>query len=1227
MLSIRLVSFEASDINASETENDSCDTDYKAGSERKYVVKMYGIDEKGTTCCVTAEGFTPYFYVKVPSSWKTHDKSRLKETLYDLTGSKFWEGTIVSMKLIRRNTLYGFDADSGSKFVRIDFCSEQARNKFKNLWYTTVGETRRLTTLDCNGDQLELYEAHIPPLLRLFHVQNISPSGWIKIDTRHLREDQSNRTSCHLSYTVPYTHIKGDADKQVSAPYKVMSFDIEASSSHGDFPLAKKDYTVLAREILRRPEDKSIAELVELAFSTGSEHVSTIHSKTKPKDLQNMINKLTRTQVQTNSGSLNIEDIRLGQKQSEDDNLVRAVARHFTDCGFPGVKGDEVTFIGSSFYTVGSGSEPYLNDMLVVGDCNDNNEVPNTRIRSCKTEQEVLLKWADLVNEEDPDIVIGYNIMGFDFGFMYDRSTELGCEEQFLKLSRHRGEVCINEDWRTGSRDIATSQIVIASGQHDLRYIDMPGRLVIDLYNVYRRDYNLVKYSLNYVSSQFIGDEVKSMQTIKTSKSHGVETEITCKNTAGVKPNSYVCFEHILHSSDQHQGGAKFKVVDVDHKRSTFNVKGYIKPITQGSLRWGLAKDDVSPQDIFRLTKGTADDRYVIAKYCVKDCTLVYDLFAKTDIMTSFVEMAGLCSVPMSFLVLRGQGIKLTSYMAKKCRDKNTLMPTINKGASEDAYEGAVVLSPKQGVYLDDPVACVDYSSLYPSCMISDNISHDSKVWTKEYDLDGILVRETGPRGANGDFVYDNLPGYNYVDVDYDMYKWQIKPLRGDRTRSSNTTVPQIKVKVGRKVCRFAQFPNERLGIVPSILRECLAARKATRSQQKLETDPFMKNVLDKRQLSIKITANSIYGQCGAKTSTFYDMDIAASTTALGRKLLLYARDTIEGCYANRRVQTKAVGECIVNAEYVYGDTDSVFFKFNPKRENGTKIIGKEALELTIELAKKAGELATQFLKEPHDLEYEKTFWPFILLSRKRYVGMLYEEDVNKCKRKAMGIVLKRRDNAPIVKDIYGGVIDILMKERDANAASSFLSRSLDDLANGNVPMNKLVLTKALRGHYKNPATIAHKVLADRMGRRDPGNKPKPGDRIEFIYIKNRKRGALQGEKIETPEFVKRQKLEIDYDHYITNQVMKPVQQVFGLMLEDLAVFKRKYRKRSKVWQTAVERARRKEEAKSTNTSQEEKIRNKEVKELLFSSSLAKIKRVSSGNASIMQFLNKHSGL
>ena len=51
--------------------------------------------------------------------------------------------------------------------------------------------------------------------------------------------------------------------------------------------------------------------------------------------------------------------------------------------------------------------------------------------------------------------------------------------------------------------------------------------------------------------------------------------------------------------------------------------------------------------------------------------------------------------------------------------------------------------------------------------------------------------------------------------------------------------------------------------------------------------------------------------------------------------------------------------------------------------------------------------------------------------------------------------------------------------------------------------MEKLVITKSLSADYKNPERIAHKVLADRIGKRDPGNKPNNGDRIPFVYIEN----------------------------------------------------------------------------------------------------------------------------
>jgi DNA polymerase elongation subunit (family B) len=385
-----------------------------------------------------------------------------------------------------------------------------------------------------------------------------------------------------------------------------------------------------------------------------------------------------------------------------------------------------------------------------------------------------------------------------------------------------------------------------------------------------------------------------------------------------------------------------------------------------------------------------------------------------------------------------------------------------------------------------------------------------------------------------------------------------------------------------------------------------------------LETDEFMKNVLDKRQIGYKLTANSLYGQCGAKTSTFYEKDIAACTTATGRLLLIYAKKIIEECYGDSICNTHHYGKVKTNAEYIYGDTDSVFFTFNLQTPDGKPIRGKEALEITIELAQEAGHLASSFLKGPHDLEYEKTFMPFCLLSKKRYVGMLYETDPNKCKRKEMGIVLKRRDNAPIVKDIYGGIIDILMKQQNIKQATDFLKSCLQNIVDEKYSIDKLIITKSLRSGYKNPKSIAHKVLSDRITARDPGNKPSSGDRIPFVYINSTNKKALQGEKIETPTYIKENNLKIDYSFYITNQIMKPVQQVFALVLEKIWSMQNKTPKIIK-FKRDVE-ALRKITDPDKFEDKLEQLKNKEVKALLFDEYLRETINEKEGNQSLTKF-------
>jgi DNA polymerase elongation subunit (family B) len=371
------------------------------------------------------------------------------------------------------------------------------------------------------------------------------------------------------------------------------------------------------------------------------------------------------------------------------------------------------------------------------------------------------------------------------------------------------------------------------------------------------------------------------------------------------------------------------------------------------------------------------------------------------------------------------------------------------------------------------------------------------------------------------------------------------------------------------------------------------------------------------------LTANSLYGGTGAKTSTFYEPDVAASTTATGRKLLTYAKRVIEDVYGDAICDTKNYGKVRTNAKYIYGDTDSVFFCLYLKEMDGTPIKNKKALEITIELSQEVGAVATKFLKKPHDLEYEKTFLPFCLLSKKRYVGILHEFDPDKGKRKSMGIVLKRRDNAPIVKDVYGGIIDILMNEKDIQKSIEYMQQCLQNIVDKTYPMNKLMITKSLRSNYKNPDQIAHKVLADRIAKRDPGNKPKPGDRMAFVYIVNDNRRALQGEKIETPAFIEQNQssVRIDYAHYISNQIMKPVLQVYALVLDQLPGFAKKMLKKRRFYKELEHQE--KILTPEKYAAKSEQMKNKEVKALLFDKYLKMCDREKDSQQSIKNFFGK----
>jgi DNA polymerase elongation subunit (family B) len=1520
---------------ASSSDDEKEKEKKKKGDEKQFLVQMYGINEKGETCSIIVDDFEPFFYIKVGDNWDLGKMNTMVREIKSAIGD-FYKDSITHFELVDSQKLYGFSAGKKSKFVKLVFKNTVVFNKVKNLWFQQLPDGQR--RVKPFTPYTQLYEANLPPLLRFFHLTKIFPNGWVMVSTR-APQAPIKSTTCTYEYVASQKLIKPLPEKETIVPYKIMSFDIEAGSSHGDFPLPKKTYKRLAinmmdnyAKIVANPAS-TFRQMVLTAFGYDAvpgidvvypkqgipkkayvealitEVLQTPFNNLEAKNadalkvltVESMFNKLRSNEgtgegdcegkcegsddedeAEDNAVDSDDDDdgpiIKSGLKAAKNntiidillnpdysrDQKVEYIDQVLTEM-FPPLEGDPVTMIGSTFLNYGS-VEPYLNHCIVLGGCAPVDgatieAVPIINGNRLEAEKTVLLKWAELVQQENPDIIIGYNIFGFDYEFLFRRAEETHCVNEFLQLSRRRNEFCGKRDRNDPTNiSIENTKIAIASGEYDLRYVVMSGRLQVDMYSYFRRNFNLSSYKLDDVASQNISDDIKKIANVDHS-TLGKCSELYTKNLIGLHVGDFIHIEVSSFTSDYYMDGKKFTVLAIEEKDGykVLLIADHHADIIDKSkkLRWGMAKDDVSPQDIFRMSNGTDAERAVVAKYCIQDCNLVHHLMRKIDVLTEYMEMANLCSVPINFLVFRGQGIKLTSFVAKKCMEKGYLMPDLEKGKMDGGYEGAIVLPPKTKIYIDEPVACVDYSSLYPSSMISQNYCHSSKVWAKEYDLNGKLVKEEGDKDRAGNYIYYELPNYEYVEVEFDTFEWRRNPER--------PAAKAVKTKVGKRVVCWAQLPNNEKSVMPSILMELLKARSDTRKKEKMfkDSDPFMANIMDKRQLAYKVTANSLYGQCGARTSTFYEKDVAASTTATGRMSITYARRIIEEIYANRVCETKNHGLVMTNAEYVYGDsvteytivyvridgkyldivkikdladkygvvgkdgettwrmcqepgkqtkevceiqvgvetwtdkgwtklnrvirhplaphkkiiriqtpsgwvdvtddhslllkdgkevspkdvglwtellhrdldlttcefyktrnytsaqdyldtyvnevdsliinnsidaayvylllrsrgfyvkqkttgtsrmsytltyqrtpfdeaemvrdietmmgysgyvydlttenhhfaagigslivhnTDSVFFIFNlTDKDTGQKIVGKDALEITIELAQEAAHYSSMFLKPPMNLAYEKTLMPFALLSKKRYVGILYEEDPNKGKLKYMGLSLKRRDSCDYLKDTYGQIINLIMSGQSVQSAIQYLDSSLTDLIQGNVPTDKLAITKSLRSYYKNPQQIAHRVLADRIGQRDPGNMPKPGDRIKFLHVVNSNKKALQGEKIETPEFILDNKLKLDFGFYVSNQLMKPLCQFLGLALEEMWKNKNKM-SAIKKYKADIANLQKEYPDFETFIKKKEKYCTDKVKELLFDKHLMQINNDKNGLRPITSFFGK----
>ena len=1296
---------------------------YRNQFSHNYDIIIYGITETGKTVNCIVTDYEPFFYVRAPLNLKKTEiknniqklLSELEDNEYEYNVKKFNSSEIERKVGLKKND---FEAIKINIVLKKDFWGYSEKNKyflkittksnalFKTMQY--IFQEYNKKWCEKNSGEWILYETNIEPFLRFIHEKDIKPTGWLSINLR-----LTEKIICNTDYSfmINYKDIEV-INKKKLGPILIASFDIECTSSHGDFPMGIKNYKKISQELCENVEkiiNEDLFEIIKQCFDDNviinDIKISILHIKRRPtliqlEELKKNIPKIKEllSEILNNKGIKVQEIVEIENKINKKLSSI-----------LPELYGDPIIQIGTTFHRYGN-NEIIYKHLVNLGTCD---KIDGVDVIECKSEDDLLLKWKEMIIKKSPDIITGYNIMGFDFKYIYDRCLELKIYEKFKINFGKSGNI----DCEFESKSLYSA----ALGEVNTYFFKFEGILLIDL--------------MVYVKAP----------TVLTLDNYKLD------NVA----------ENVL----------------------------------------GEKKVDLKPNELFKKFLGSSTDRKEIGIYCIQDCELVNKIIQKMKVLENTSGMSNVCLVPISFIFHRGQGIKIYSLVMYECNKRNQVIP-FKSFVEDTGYEGAIVLDPKTGIYIEDPIVVFDYSSLYPSSMIAENLSHDSHILPNDIDKyvkNGKLI--------NGENKYLNIINIDDVSHYYVKYK--------DETKS---TIPQIlemlikqrkltrakinykSIKIENNIIYSGIYNENDLSIKDLDTNEIFYIQDKNKILEIFDTyNQFEKDVFDSLQLAFKITANSLYGQTGAKTSPIYLKSIAECTTATGRGMIIKAKEFVESEYnadviygdsvmgytpivlkndkdiiniisfddleyckwlsynnlnkngsnkeqlfnpgyfiwthkgwspiirfirhktikqiyriitnsgiidvtedhslldlnvkeikpnqlkindnlLHSKIKTEKLNKesskffnindkfiykdlqdfvlrsknikiekinnnnyLIVNVDYKYRDenkiieiiklhekykgyvydietkegvfnagignlvlknTDSIFCKF-PLKNKG-KLAIKEAIDKGYEVEKAIAEVMK--VHKPQALNYEKVLYPFILFSKKRYVGLLYEDNENKCKEKSMGIALKRRDYSKIMKYVYGDIIHKILWDNDLNGSFQILDDYLLKIINGNIELESLIISKTLRSTYKDPEKIAHKVLAERIGARDPGNKPAINDRLPYIYIQNDNLKALQGERIETIEFIKENKITPDYLHYITNQIMKPVIQLYSLCIDQIP----NYQCPKNYWEIINERLKHekdlyKDDIKRLNriTSLKEKL----VKELLFDKYIEKLEK------------------
>ncbi|KAL5444580.1 hypothetical protein PMIN07_000157 [Paraphaeosphaeria minitans] len=494
-------------------------------------------------------------------------------------------------------------------------------------------------------------------------------------------------------------------------------------------------------------------------------------------------------------------------------------------------------------------------------------------------------------------------------------------------------------------------------------------------------------------------------------------------------------------------------------------------------------------------TSSKPRDLAKVLDYFITRVQLDLDILEANEIVPRTSEQARLLGVDFFSVISRGSQFKVESTMFRIAKPENYLLvsPSRKQVGQQNALECLPLVMEPQSAFYSSPLLVLDFQSLYPSVMIAYNYCYST-----------CLGRVVPWRGRNkiGFTDFNREPG--------------LLNLVKDHVNIAPNGMMYVK-------------PELRKSLLAKMLGEILETRVMVKSGMKTDKDDkTLQQLLNNRQLALKLLANVTYGY----TSASFSGRMPASEIA--DSIVQTGRETLEKAIAFIHSVEKW------NAEVVYGDTDSLFVYLKGRTRDQAFTIGEEMAEAI-----------TQMNPRPIKLKFEKVYHPCVLLAKKRYVGFKYEHRNQKVPVfDAKGIETVRRDGTPAEQKIEEKALKIFFKTSDLSQVKSYFLGQCAKIMEGRVSIQDFLFAKEVKlGTYsdRGPPPPGALIATKRM-LADPRAEPQYGERVPYVVVTGAPSARLIDRCVSPETLLRNDHIELDAEYYILKNLIPPLERIFNLM-------------------------------------------------------------------------------